>query len=153
MGLRYIICIFFGQEAAVGVGIAGTPVHLVVGERMTACNLSRICGSASVEVFGGTFRLRLCRHTLTIGVAAVSELIEDILELVFVPSTRAEKRQVKHHSQPYVMVVLVIRRQSEWILTVVIHVVSAIEVIYHPTVGAVLIGIIHRGRHSQLIAG
>ena len=80
------------RQATVGIRIADTPVKCIATEGMPSRQLSCIGGAALIVVLCRPLWFRLCADALSERVAAVSQLIEDILQLVFVLSTGTQER-------------------------------------------------------------
>ena len=113
--------------------------------------LTRVCSTAAVVVFCRPFRFRLCACALSRGVSAVANLVEDILQLILVLAARREEGEVDHRPEAHIMVILVVGGEAQGVLAVVAHIIGIVEVVYHSAVGAVLIGVVHGGGHSESV--
>ena len=96
--------------------------------------------------------IRLCVDAFAPGISARSQLVEDVLQLVFMITVTREKCQIKHCAETYVRVVLVVGRVAQIVGVVVRSVVYAEEVVLHVGVRALLVGIVDRCEHTQFVS-
>jgi hypothetical protein len=78
------------RQATVGIRIPDTPVKCIATEGMPSRQLSCIGGAALIVVLCRPLWFRLCADALPERVAAVAQLVEDVLHLVFVLAIGAQ---------------------------------------------------------------
>ncbi len=139
-------------QPAVGIGVAGTPVKGLRTNGVAAGELCGVGGAAAVIVFGRPLIFRLRAEALAGGVSAVAELVEDVLPLKLVVPRRAEPGQVEHGTKAVVLVILVVGREAQGVHTVVVGVVSSIEVVDHVAIDPILVGVVEGSEQPELSA-
>ena len=139
-------------QMTVGIRVPDAPVKGVAGEGVLSRQLTVVSSAAAVEIFGAVLVIRLCVNAFAPGISARSQLVEDILQLVFVITVTREKCQIKHCAETHVRVVLVVGRVAQIVGVVVRSVVYAEEVVLHVGVRALLVGIVDRCEHTQFVS-
>ena len=141
------------RQPAIGIRIADAPIKCIATEGMAAGYLTGIGCSATIVIFCRAFGLGLGTEAFTPGVSVVADLVEDVLELVFVLTAGTEQGHVEECAETYVVVVLVVGGEAQWVGAVVFGVVGSIEIVEHVAVDAVLVGIVHGGDGTELSSG
>ncbi len=140
------------RQQTVGVSIAHAPVKIVVGEGVLAGELAVVCGAAAVVILRAALVVRLRTHSVTPCVTARCELVEDVLELVFVVTAARKEREIEHRSKAHIVVVLVVDGVTEVVGVIVQGIVDSEEIVLHSLVGAVFVGVIHCGEHAESVS-
>ena len=136
----------------VGIRIPDTPVKGIAGEGVLAGKLTVICSSTAVVILSTSLQVRLCAHTVTPGISACSQLVEDVLELVLVVAVLGEEGEVEHGSESDIIIILVVDRMTQVVGLVVSCIVDTKEVVLHLLVGAIFIGVVQCGKHAECSA-
>ena len=119
---------------------------------MLAGKLTVICSSTAVVILSTSLQVRLCAHTVTPGISARSQLVEDVLELVLVVAVLGEDGEVEHGSESDIIIILVVDRMTQIVGLVVSSIVDTKEVVLYLLVGAIFIGVVQCGKHAECSA-
>ena len=141
------------RHPAISIGVAGTPVDLILLAGMFTCQLTIVGRTAAVIILSPYFIVRLGIDSGTIRITVRCQLIDNMFEFDLVVTRSGKIGQIEHGSETHIVVVLIVGRMAQVVAPVIRLVIHTEQVVDHIGIGPIFVRIVQGSDQPPLGTG